>query len=247
MSTHGSANQHERLGRDLSSGGHSLGASGRSDRVVVCLSDSGDLPMECMARCLSALLGLPFVMQHAVDAVLACESVSLVILSDSDERFFQRSVLRQLSAFAPVVVFSMRDGPADVLDSLRNGARAHILMHSPLDLAADAIRAVLSGGIYVPAAEDLERVRRRTEPPNPQIGQLTGRQLDVARAVARGTSNKAIASDLNMSESTVKIHIHNIMRKLEARNRTEVALRIAQSENAWGARTMSRPDSRDEA
>ncbi len=65
--------------------------------------------------------------------------------------------------------------------------------------------------------------------------------------MARGTSNKAIASDLNMSESTVKIHIHNIMRKLEARNRTEVALRIAQSENAWGARTMSRPDSRDEA
>jgi DNA-binding NarL/FixJ family response regulator len=52
---------------------------------------------------------------------------------------------------------------------------------------------------------------------------FTARQSAVVEAVRHGKANKVIAYELNMRESTVKVHIRNIMRKLKARNRTEVA------------------------
>jgi len=55
---------------------------------------------------------------------------------------------------------------------------------------------------------------------------LTTRQLAVLEAVRRGKANKIIAYELNMCESTVKVHLRNIMKKLRARNRTEAAFMI---------------------
>src|SRR4030042_1914296 len=53
---------------------------------------------------------------------------------------------------------------------------------------------------------------------------FTARQTSVVRALCMGKPNKTIAHELNMRESTVKVHVRNIMKKLSARNRTEVAL-----------------------
>jgi DNA-binding NarL/FixJ family response regulator len=61
---------------------------------------------------------------------------------------------------------------------------------------------------------------------NPEFQLLTARQAAVAEAVARGKANKIIAHDLNLRESTVKVHIRSIMKKLHARNRTEVAFKL---------------------
>ena len=204
---------------------------------VVFLSNRGDLRTECLARCLSAILGYPFTMHDDTDAVVAAlgrEGTGLVIVSDFDDDVRARHVLQQLGPLAPVVVFSARDDIADVLESLRNGARAHVLLNSPLDAAVEALRTVVAGGIYVPPAKDLSQRKVKSAAPLPYQALLTERQLEVARALAKGTPNKVIANDLRMSESTVKIHIYNIMRKLEARNRTEVALRFALAE-AGGA------------
>ena len=54
----------------------------------------------------------------------------------------------------------------------------------------------------------------------------TGRQAAVLKALCRGKANKIIAFELNLCESTVKVHIRSIMKKLQARNRTEVALKL---------------------
>ena len=54
----------------------------------------------------------------------------------------------------------------------------------------------------------------------------TARQAAVVDALRQGKSNKIIAYELNMRESTVKVHVRNIMKKLNARNRTEVAFRV---------------------
>ena len=62
-----------------------------------------------------------------------------------------------------------------------------------------------------------------SQPPTP--GLVTARELVVIRAIQKGKSNKVIAYDLNMSESTVKVHIRNIMKKLNAKNRTDVAIK----------------------
>ena len=57
----------------------------------------------------------------------------------------------------------------------------------------------------------------------PEEHVFSPRQLSVARALRKGTPNKIIAYELNMCESTVKVHVRNIMKKLKAKNRTEIA------------------------
>ena len=58
-------------------------------------------------------------------------------------------------------------------------------------------------------------------------GRFTARQVAVANALWRGKSNKVIAYELSMSESTVKVHIRNIMKKVQATNRTEAAFKLS--------------------
>ena len=59
-----------------------------------------------------------------------------------------------------------------------------------------------------------------------ELQDLTSRQAAVAEALRRGKANKTIAYELNMCESTVKVHIRSIMRKLQAKNRTEAAFKL---------------------
>ena len=60
----------------------------------------------------------------------------------------------------------------------------------------------------------------------PMAGLFTERQMAVVEALRRGRANKIIAHELQLRESTVKVHIRNIMKKLNATNRTEVAFKI---------------------
>src|SRR4029077_7890607 len=61
--------------------------------------------------------------------------------------------------------------------------------------------------------------------PSPSAGAVASRELAVVRAIQQGKSNKVIAYHLNMRESTVKVHIRHIMKKLKAKNRTDVAIK----------------------
>lgn len=124
--------------------------------------------------------------------------------------------------------------------------RGILPMNLKLDLWLSIVALMLRGGEYFPAAmlRDGERMKeehsdirwalsgahvRSSALPRPRAGEgadlgiLTGRELEVLRHVARGTQNKLIAVELGLSENTVKIHIHNVIRKLGTRNRTEAA------------------------
>ena len=106
-------------------------------------------------------------------------------------------------------------------DEFEAGVRGYIPMSLPLNILAQALDLVLAGGTFVPATA----VARRFAP-DPVVGNVarfTGRQGDVLNALLKGASNKLIAYELSMAESTVKVHVRNIMRKLKARNRTHVA------------------------
>jgi DNA-binding NarL/FixJ family response regulator len=88
------------------------------------------------------------------------------------------------------------------------------------------MRLVLAGGVFVPASSLIAArlAPNKTSNGAPQAnGMFTARQVAVIEAVRRGKANKIIAHELNMRESTVKVHVRNIMKKLKARNRTEVA------------------------
>ena len=88
---------------------------------------------------------------------------------------------------------------------------------------------VSAGGTYLPVECVLAaKVYSAQTASNNSNGTFTSRELAVIQAIRRGKSNKIIAYQLNMCESTVKVHVRHIMKKLHARNRTEVAIRAVE-------------------
>lgn len=130
---------------------------------------------------------------------------------------------------APVVVLADHDELAQILKALECGARGYIPSSVGLEICAEAICLALAGGIFVPASSVLA-MKTVLDSDNlqthPILSMFTPRQAEVVNALRQGKANKIIAYELDLHESTVKVHIRNIMRKLKATNRTEVAYKI---------------------
>ena len=128
-----------------------------------------------------------------------------------------------------LVVLSERDEAAQATAALEQGASGYIPMTMSLKVVAEAIRLVQAGGMYVPASSLIAASRpheAKMAAMGGGVSGLTSRQLAVLEAVRRGKANKVIAYELNMCESTVKVHLRNIMKKLRVRNRTEAAFMV---------------------
>jgi DNA-binding NarL/FixJ family response regulator len=129
----------------------------------------------------------------------------------------------------PVVVLSDVEDPIDMLRALDCGVSGYIPASVSLDVCIEAINLAIAGGIFVPAHalfEFREALNSKIPSSDPVSRLFTPRQTAVVEALRQGKPNKIIAYELNMSESTVKVHVRSIMRKLEARNRTEVVFKI---------------------
>ncbi len=137
------------------------------------------------------------------------------------------AMLSQSAADFSIVILSDRDDAHSVLNALDKGARGYITTSMAFDVAVQAIRLVRAGGTFVPARSLIEsrdsigQLVAASE--KPRSGIFTARQMTVVEALRQGKANKIIAYELNMCESTVKVHVRNIMKKLRAKNRTEVA------------------------
>ncbi len=128
-----------------------------------------------------------------------------------------------------LVVLSEREEASQATAALEHGASGYIPMTMSLKVVAEAIRLVQAGGMYVPASSLMAAHRpqeARCAAMGSGVSGLTTRQLAVLEAVRRGKANKVIAYELNMCESTVKVHLRNIMKKLRVRNRTEAAFMV---------------------
>ncbi len=129
----------------------------------------------------------------------------------------------------PVVILADNDDLSQILAALECGARGYIPSSVGVGVCAEAIALAMAGGIFVPASS-LSSVHHllggKSEAERSMEGIFTHRQSEVAEALRRGKANKIIAYELNMCESTVKVHVRNIMKKLKATNRTEVAYKI---------------------
>ncbi len=129
----------------------------------------------------------------------------------------------------PIVVLADTEDIMQVLKALECGVRGYIPASVGIDACVDAINLAIAGGIFVPASSLFAmRVSLGSSLREPTTISMMfpPRQAAVAEALRRGKANKIIAYELNMCESTVKVHIRNIMRKLKATNRTEVSYKI---------------------
>jgi DNA-binding NarL/FixJ family response regulator len=130
---------------------------------------------------------------------------------------------------ASTVVLSDSDDVDEVNRALAHGARGFIPTSVEWVVALAALRLISAGGTFVPAdalrstaanpdGEREGKRRRRSDGLD-----LTLRELAVIDLLREGKSNKQIAAQLDMQENTVKVHVRNILKKLDATNRTHAA------------------------
>jgi two-component system nitrate/nitrite response regulator NarL len=115
---------------------------------------------------------------------------------------------------------------AQIMDAVSGGARGIVFKNSTPEEIARSVRKVAAGRYQFP--KDLaEAMRKRHVKRSRPLQLLTPRELEVARLVVKGLSNKEIGRQIHLSEGTVKIHLHNIYKKLGVSNRTALAAMIA--------------------
>lgn len=137
----------------------------------------------------------------------------------------------QSSDPAPLIILADTDDVAQILAAFEYGARGYIPSSVSVEVCVEAINLALAGGVFVPANTVFAMRDVISSNSTPQrhrrMGMFSSRQIQVAKAIWEGKPNKIIAYELNMCESTVKVHIRTIMQKLKATNRTQVAYKVS--------------------
>jgi DNA-binding NarL/FixJ family response regulator len=116
---------------------------------------------------------------------------------------------------AKVIALTTYEGDDDIHRALAVGARGYLLKDMMRSQLLDVIRTVRKGQRAIPVA-----VAARLAEYTPRV-ELTPRELEVLRLIAKGLSNSAIGDKLGRAESTMKVHVSNILEKLHATDRTE--------------------------
>ncbi len=119
----------------------------------------------------------------------------------------------------------------EVLEALRLGVRGMLLKELAPQMVVRCVRKVHAGEQWIEKqsySRALDTLLRREAGEREAAGVLTPREIEMVRMVARGLRNKEMSERLEITEGTVKIHLHNIYRKLEVENRVELIL-FAQS------------------
>jgi DNA-binding NarL/FixJ family response regulator len=129
---------------------------------------------------------------------------------------------------ARILILTTFDLDEYVYEALRSGASGFVLKDDPPEQLLAAIRVVANGEALLSPAITKRVIKQftripRTKPPR-RLDELTERELDVFRLIARGLSNAEIARELYISDTTVKTHITHILMKLNLRDRVQAVV-----------------------
>ncbi|HET6639356.1 MAG TPA: response regulator transcription factor [Gemmatimonadota bacterium] len=124
-----------------------------------------------------------------------------------------------------VVLLAGELGSEDLTESIRLGVDGILMKDEASTVLLDCVKAVAAGGRWV-SVQLVERALNIAANGNSSDGGLTPRESEIAEGVASGLQNKEIAEKLGIADGTVRIHVHNIFKKLGIQNRVELANRI---------------------
>ena len=149
-----------------------------------------------------------------------------------------RRIKRQLPATS-VIVLTMYDNDAYIVDAVRAGAGGYLLKDASKDLLVHTIRAVSSGATLIrtnllyeamsPLGASKNGSRKSEVSTIEGLEVLTPREQEVLKLVAEGRTNKDVGKELSITEDTVKKHMQNIIAKLNASGRTEAAMKATRA------------------
>jgi DNA-binding NarL/FixJ family response regulator len=159
--------------------------------------------------------------EHAgeLQTVLAATPCDILLLDLQMERWLMDEI-PQLSRLATVIVLTASEAAEVGVRALRLGARAIVQKRFAIETLIMAIRTVAHGLVWMPPAVQAEFAGQGNSATKAK--QLTAREIQIVRCVARGFRNAEVAERLSISESTVKTHLNNIFQKLGLRDRLEL-------------------------
>jgi len=204
--------------------------------MKILVIDDHPLIQEALQHVLKALdPALELIQAHdASDAHAALSrepDTDLIVLDltlPGSDGFDLLAELRREWPAMPVLVLSATHDRETVERALDHGAMGFIPKTANTRVLLDALRLVLSGGVYVPNESPGVAAALRPRPAlKPEQLGLTVRQSDVLKLLVEGKPNKLICRDLRLSEGTVKVHVSAILKRLNVRSRAQAVATLA--------------------
>ena len=220
-----------------------MGASGvEGTQITVVVVAGRTLRDQCLARFLELSgLGIRIVALENIRESVLCPngSADLAIVDTGEHTCRDPDIrtsfacLRDALPSAPIVVVSDREEWSAVMDALNLGARAYFPSSLAPDILIETLRFVQKGGTFIPLDALVNAPVHRKRPQGAEgrrteMRDLTPSEQRVLELLKKGQSNKVIARELDIEETTVKVHVRRIMKKLNAANRTQAALAAQQ-------------------
>ena len=217
----------------LGGGAEPVGRAAEKAPVMIYL-DPRAFTRDCVGRWLQSSLGgfevclLPDP-ERIPSAAIERDRIQAVIVNAGAERMSSDVVaglltrVSELLPSIPVAILSDYEDAENIREAFGLGVRGYIPTSLASMVAVGAMHLICVGGTFAPPAMLLSPGDRAQGPAGePPIEGFTQRQAQILDCLRRGMANKLIAYELNMCESTVKVHVRNIMKKLKATNRTQV-------------------------
>ena len=137
--------------------------------------------------------------------------------------------LRSEGVDARIVILTVSDARSDIFTLIDAGADGYLLKDTEPDTLLSQLKRIAQGEVILSdSIKDLLIERQSSQEP---IYSLTDREMDVLRLIATGLSNKQIAGQLFISEETVKVHIRNLLRKLNVHSRVAATVLYFKHQN----------------
>lgn len=178
-------------------------------RTGLNTSLSAERDMEVVGAAANGKEALEFFREHQPDIVLM--DLRMPVMGGVEAI----QAIRQTYPDAKIVVLSTYEGDHDIYRALQAGASSYLLKDTLAEDLVRTIREVIGGGRPLPAPVARRLAERVLQP------ELTARELEVMRLIARGLRNKEIAARIGISEDTAQGHVRNILAKFGVHDRTE--------------------------
>jgi DNA-binding NarL/FixJ family response regulator len=173
--------------------------------------------------------------EDGIDAVrIAQQTMPDIILMDVNmpnrDGLETTKIIRREMPHVQIVMLTVSDDDDDLFEAIKNGAKGYLLKDlEPQQLykMLDGIRqgeAAISGAMASKILQEFRRPEQGQTQSSRQVDELTPREIEVLEQVVTGATNKEIGQTLNITENTVKIHLRNILEKLQVQNRIQAAV-----------------------